>query len=128
MKYIDESRIIHLLEVPRAIEQLLPSGLGDIGAAVRVIRIEKSRSGKYAVILLELEDDGAPDFLDVYEFSAVNPDFPYGRIEYFESAYDAVSYCCDELGADRGKFIGDGMIQDEYVAQLHPDWISREMG
>jgi hypothetical protein len=121
-RYLKNDNLIGLLHNSKSIEQLLaPRIEGDIGA-VRFVRIEKGRSGEFLTAFLEVSDDGSPDFLDVYEFAAIDPDLPYGEIKSFISADEAIDYACQILGADEGKFVGAGMIQDEYRDVLHPDW------
>ena len=104
------------------VEQLLGHSFEDGIQVIRFVRIDQDRSGSFAVSYFEVSDDGNPDFLDVYEFGAIDPEFPYGNTKSFPSAGEAVHYACEKLGAAREKFLGAGMIQVEYKETLHPDW------
>ena len=122
MEYLSKENLVQILERSGAIEQLLePKHEGD-GMVVRFVRIERNRSEEFVATLLEVFDVGTPDFLDMYEFEAVDPNLPYGDAHSFSSASEAIEFACDEIGANDEKFLGNGMIQDEYKLKLHPDW------
>lgn len=59
-------------------------------------------------------DNGAPDFLDVYEFDAVNPDAPFGEERAFDSVDNALRFAAEHLGASEGLYVNQGVVQDEY--------------
>jgi len=121
MRYIPKEDVIGLLNVSRSVEQLLAKQMAR-DSAIRFIRIDKETSGIFSTALFEVSDDGNPDFLDIYEFSAIDPDLPCGDIRSFQSAEDALKYACQSLGATEDKFVGAGMIQDEYMETIHPEW------
>lgn len=121
MRYIDKNELATNLRFGRPIEQLLSDRSEDGNLVIRFIRIEK-KTGEFSVALFEVFDCGTTDFLDIYEFSAVDPDFPYGEAKIFFTAEDAIEYSCGELNASPEKFVGSGMVQIEYRDAYHPDW------
>jgi hypothetical protein len=97
----------------RAVEQWL--GLSTApGASIRFVRIDRQNDGTYAVAWFERLDEGSADNCDVYEFSPVDPDTPYGDVSTFASAEAALVCACEHHGAVPGRWLNAGMVQDEY--------------
>ncbi|WP_313533375.1 hypothetical protein [Sphingobacterium athyrii] len=59
-------------------------------------------------------DEGNEDFLDIYAFSLVDPDEPFGAILTFSSIADALEFAEVTYKTFSNKYISAGMIQDEY--------------
>lgn len=122
MEYLHKESLVQILNSAGVIEQLLEPRYEGGGVVVRFVRIQKDRSRGFVTALLEVFDVGSPNFLDVYEFEAVDPDLPYGDMRIFDNAGDAINFACVEIGANQERFLGNGMIQDEYKSKFHPDW------
>jgi hypothetical protein len=122
MRHIQRNDLTTYLIAGRSIEQLLPSGLVGGLATVRFLRIDRERSGKFSVAKFESFDEGAPNFLDIYEFSDIDPDLPYGEVTSFDDPVISIEYACNEYGASIDNFVSAGMIQDEYKEKYHPEW------
>jgi hypothetical protein len=104
------------------VENLLQESRQEDLLVIRFLRIDRERGGDFSVALFEVIDEGNKDFLDIYEFSPIDPDFPFGKMASFKSADDAVSYSKIELSADENKFVNAGIIQGEYKDRYHPSW------
>jgi len=71
-----------------------------------------------SVTCFEVLDEGSENFLDVYEFTPLDPDLPYGQTEKFETADAALAYAESKFGASLEKYVNSGVIQDEYRDSL----------
>jgi hypothetical protein len=83
---------------------------------IRWVRIHPERD-TCVVSLWEVFDDRGPEFLDIVEFRSVDPDSD-GSPQSFDTREQAVAYAVDKLGADPDRFVGSGMIQEEYAEHL----------
>lgn len=54
------------------------------------------------------------DFLDIYTFSLVDPNEPFGVIHTFSSISDALEFAEVTYKVSPNKYISAGMIQEEY--------------
>lgn len=86
MRYLSEADVVRNLASSMAVEQLLGRSFEDGIQVIRFVRIDQDRSGSFSVSYFEVSDDGNPDFLDLYEFCAIDPEFPYGSTKSFPSA------------------------------------------
>ncbi|MDR6735219.1 hypothetical protein [Sphingobacterium sp. 2149] len=59
-------------------------------------------------------DEGNEDFLDIYAFSLVDPDEPFGVIHTLSSVADAVEFADATYKVSPNKYIAAGVIQEEY--------------
>jgi len=59
----------------------------------------------------EVLDDGGPGFYDVYEFTPYDANAEFGVEFTFDSPEEALDYAVRNLGADPGRFVGDGGVQ-----------------
>jgi hypothetical protein len=117
--YLSPEQLQMQLQARRTVEQWL--GVRE-QAGQRVLKwldIESTRSGKYAVRVCEVFDDGSDDFVDVYDFSSLDSDKP-DVVETFDDAAAALSFA-ETQGASPGRFVPSGKIQDVYK-QLRGSW------
>jgi len=117
MKYLTPEQSIGALTCARAVEQWLPSVFNEDYTVLRWLRIEKTKHGECAVQYITCFDDGDDDFIDISEFSPVNPDEPLMQ-DTFGSADDALGFAVQTYQADLCRFVGAGMIQEEYKGYL----------
>lgn len=85
---------------------------------LRWISIEKEDNGNYSVAYIESFDEGNEDFIDICEFSNLDPDEPFGIVNIFATQDQAVTFSINEYGAKKDCFINAGMIQEEYLSYL----------
>ena len=122
MRHLNALDVRYSLAAGRDVEQLLPDRHELNELVVRYVSIERSSPGSWRVRVCEVFDNGAPGFLDVYEFEAVDPDFPFGNEWMFDSVRGALAFAEDALGARADCYVNQGLIQDEYKDRYHPEW------
>jgi len=81
---------------------------------LRWLSIDKESDESFSVAYFESFDEGNEDFLDIYAFSLVDPDEPFGVIDTFSSVADAVEFAEATYKASPNKYTAAGMIQEEY--------------
>ena len=119
MKYLEIEQLKTSLRLGKTVEQWLGHIDEEDYTILKWLSLEPEPNGKYSVVYIESFDDGNADFIDVYEFSALDPDEPFGVIETFSSLDEAITFSINEYGALEDKFVNSGMIQDEYLAYLN---------
>ncbi|MBL1411073.1 hypothetical protein [Sphingobacterium faecale] len=63
---------------------------------------------------IESFDEGSESFLNIYEFSPIDPDEQFGRTSTFSSFDEALKYAGHTYNASDIKYVSGGMIQEEY--------------
>lgn len=116
--YIDMEQVQTLLNLGRAIEQWIGVYREYDYTAIKWLRIKRNGENTYDVIYSDVIDDGDENFNDVYEFTATDPDFTYGKIDSFQTAEEAINFALEQYGCKPDKFVGSGMIQEEYAKYL----------
>jgi hypothetical protein len=106
----------------RSIEQWLQHTDERTYRTISWLRIDPADGGAVTVTLFEVFDDGSPDFLDIYEFEAVDPEAPYGTSSSFADVDAAFNYVRDVARAATDRFVRAGDIQLLYSRFLvaHP--------
>ncbi|KQR67235.1 hypothetical protein [Pedobacter sp. Leaf176] len=127
MKYLSIDQLKANLRLGKGIEQWLGHEVKDGYVVLKWIRIEKESPIEYTVGYIECFDEGGKDFVDIYEFSLLDPDFPFGIVNSFPSIEDAIDFSVKQYGASIEKFVSESMIQDEYINYLaqtgqSPNW------
>ncbi|MCW0457417.1 MULTISPECIES: hypothetical protein [Xanthomonas] len=122
MRYLTNLDVRTNLAAGREVEQLLPERHEMNQLVIRYISIEKNRSGGWKVRFCEVFDGGNPEFIDVYEFEALDPDLPFGDEWVFDSIEGAMSFAEEKFGAANDRYVNRGLIQDEYKDRYHPEW------
>ena len=81
---------------------------------IKWLTIESEKNGTYRVTYFEVLDEGNEDFLDIYEFSAFDPDLPFGKSESLATGEGALEFSRQRYGCRDDKFVNVGLIQEEY--------------
>lgn len=115
IRYLTSEQLLANLRLGKAVEQWLMPRVEPDYAVLRWLRIDKEKDGQYSVTCFETFDEGDSDFADVYEFSPLDPDQPFGYISSFESAIEALNFSVSKYGALKDKFVSEGMVQEEYL-------------
>lgn len=119
MIYLQNEQLRTNLSLGRTVEQWLGYKQEDDYIVLRWISIEKESGDGYSVAYIESFDEGTEDFLDIYEFSTLDPDEPLGIINTFSTIDEAIDFSLDEYGAKVDNFVSAGMIQEEYRTYLN---------
>lgn len=118
MVYLQNEQLRTNLSLGKTVEQWLGYKQEESYIILRWISIEKENS-EYSVVYIESFDEGNEDFIDVYEFSTLDPDEPLGLINTFSTLDEAIDFSLNEYGAEIDKFVNRGMVQQEYLAYLN---------
>jgi hypothetical protein len=117
-RYLTQEQLSSNLNMGKPIEQWLPHLKKEDYTIIKWLRIDRERDNTFIVAYFEAFDEGNETFFDVYEFSTLDPDKPYGQLSAFKNAIDAISFCIQNYGAKENKFVNNGMIQEEYAEYL----------
>lgn len=96
-RYLCDLSVTGNLSAGRDVEQLLPDRYELDQRVIRIVSIEQVNLNAWTVRLCEVFDNGAPGFIDVYEFEAVDPDHPFGTEWTFDSVDGALRFARDVL-------------------------------
>jgi hypothetical protein len=117
--YLLKEQLISALSLGKPVEQWLKVNRDNAGYTIITwLRIDKEKNGTFSVSYFEIFDEGDEGFLDIYEFSPLNPDEPFGVIENFPEYDQALSYSYKKHNAKLDKFVSAGVIQEEYKNYL----------
>lgn len=119
MIYLQNEQLRTNLSLCRIIEQWLGYKQEDDYILLRWISIEKESSASYSVAYIESFDEGSDDFVDIYEFSTLDPDEALGIVTTFSTVDEAINFSLNEYGAKMDRFVSAGMIQEEYRTYLN---------
>lgn len=119
MLYLEIEQLKTYLSLGNTLEQWLGHERKDEYTVLKWLSIEKERSGEYAVSYIESFDEGSLEFIDIYEFSTLDPDEPFGVTNTFSSVDKALDFAKKEYNASLDKYVTGGMIQEEYLHYLH---------
>ncbi|NJC28769.1 hypothetical protein GGR79_000236 [Xanthomonas arboricola] len=122
MRYLSDFDVKANLRAGRTVEQLLQDRREADQLVIRYISIERDSKDRWKVRLCEVFDNGKPEFIDIYEFEALEPDFPFGEEWIFDSVESAMEFSGASLDAAPDHYVNQGLIQDEYKDRYHPDW------
>ena len=120
MRYLTNEQLRSNLSLGRSAEQLLQPKKYDTYVKLRWIAIDRNRDSTYTTRYMECFDDGNENFTDIYEFSSVHPDEPE-VLNTFDAIEEALEFVTTTYGAQPGKFVTAGMIQEEYRDYLNSD-------
>ena len=112
-RYLESSEARTRLSVGRRIEQWLGHSPGKKYRLVRWLILEKEPSGEFSAVVREVFDEGK-ETPDLYGFSTLDPDLPFGEITSFDSVGEAWSFA-EGLGARPDRFVASGSLQDVYM-------------
>ncbi|MGV3547295.1 MAG: hypothetical protein ACO1N4_09545 [Pedobacter sp.] len=116
MKYLDLQQIKTNGLLGKSIEQWLGVNEEDNYSVLKWIIIEKEKDTLFSVVYMETLDEGDENFIDIYEFSAVDPDEPFGLINSFPTLEQAIDFSIEKYGAAIDRFVNSGVIQEEYLS------------
>lgn len=119
MIYLLNEQLRTNLSLGRTIEQWLGYKQEDDYILLRWISIEKESNANYSVAYIESFDEGSEDFVDIYEFSTLDPDEALGIVTTFSTADEAINFSLKEYAAKMDRFVSAGMIQEEYRTYLN---------
>ncbi|MFJ9724586.1 hypothetical protein ACIRP3_17725 [Streptomyces sp. NPDC101209] len=117
MRYLTESFILGALRRGRSVEQFLgPCGSPE-RPGVRYVEVRATKTS-YEVFLHAVEDIGCESFFDLGEFPPFDPDdeaCEFGRLlGMAEDPLAALTVAEQRAGAERGWWVNEGIVQDEY--------------
>ncbi|MCW8313847.1 hypothetical protein K7A41_21650 [Sphingobacterium sp. InxBP1] len=114
MRYLNEDEIQSRLRLGKSVEQWLGVVQEADYTILRWISIYKETNRSFSVAYFESFDEGNEDFLDIYSFSLVDPDEPFGVIHIFSSVADALEFAETTYKVSPHKYTASGMLQEEY--------------
>jgi hypothetical protein len=112
-RYLTPQQVHMQLHAGRNVEYWLgASGTGE-STTIRFAVLQRESADEYSVTVWHKWDNGDEDWVDVYNFYDRNSEAePYRAT--FETSEAAVAHAVEKLGANPEKFVGSGLIQDEY--------------
>ncbi|WP_316812580.1 hypothetical protein [Pedobacter heparinus] len=117
-RYLLPEQLKSNLRLGKSVEQWLGHQQEDGYVILKYIAIEKERNGEYSLLYMEHIDEGNESFLDIYDFSYVDPDEP-AVINLFDSVEEVLDFALNTYGASLDKYVSAGMIQEEYADYLN---------
>jgi len=117
--YLNEDQVKSRLKLGKPVEQWLGIREEVEYTVLKWLRIDKERNNTFTVAYFECFDEGNEDFTDVYEFSMLDTDEPFGLLKEFDSVNEALTFSIDTYQASFVKFVSGGMIQDDYLGYLN---------
>ena len=111
-RYIDKQQINTYLNLGKTIEVFL--GRINIDRTVlSYLELTKTKNTKIQLTIFEHYDEGNLNWLDIYDFSYIDPDEEFETIE-FDDVENAIEEIKARFQLDEVKFVNQGVIQDEY--------------
>ena len=120
-KYLADDQIRARLRLGKSVEQWLGVVQETDYTILRWLSIDKESDESFSVAYFESFDEGNEDFLDIYAFSLVDPDEPFGVINTFSSIAEALEFAGVTYKASPHKYTAAGMIQEEYRSKKLKD-------
>ena len=117
--YLTQEQLTGNLRLGKSVEQWLGHAAIDDYIILKWLRIDKEKTGEYSVAYFQSFDEGNREFIDIYEFSAVDPDDMFGVIHSFPELDEALRFAVENYAASLNKFVSAGMIQQEYLNYLN---------
>jgi len=114
IQYLKDDQIRARLRLGKSVEQWLGVVQETDYTILKWLSIDKESDESFSVTYFESFDEGNEDFLDIYAFSLVDPDEPFGVINTFYSIADALEFAEVIYKASPNKYISAGVIQEEY--------------
>lgn len=112
--YLNREELLAQLKLGKPVEQWIGTVDEDDFVILKWLRVEKDRNDGYSVSYFEVYDDGHEDYLDIYEFNALDPDGPSGLTTSFPTPELAIGHCIVQYDCTYDRFVSNGMIQEEY--------------
>jgi hypothetical protein len=111
-RYIDQQLVKTYLNLGKTIEVFL--GRKNIDKTIlSYLELIKTTNSKVQVTIIESYDEGNLNWLDIYEFSHINEDDEFEKIE-FDNIENAIEGIKAKFQLNEVKFVTQGMIQVDY--------------
>jgi hypothetical protein len=117
--YLTQEQLTGNLRLGKSVEQWIGHAAIDDYIILKWLRIDKEKTSDYSVAYFQSFDEGSREFIDIYEFSAVDPDDMSGVIHSFPEFDEALRFAVENYAASLSKFVSAGMIQQEYLNYLN---------
>lgn len=114
IQYLTDDQIRTRLRLGKSVEQWLDDVQEDDYTILKWLSIDKENDESFSVTYFECFEEGNEDFMDIYAFSLIDPDEPFGVIHTFPSIVDALEFATFTYKASSHRYISTGMIQEEY--------------
>jgi len=111
-RYISRQSLSTYLNLGKIIEVFL-GRINDNKKILSYLEIKNIASDKIQLSTIEHYDEGSLDWLDIYDFSYVDPDGNHNKIE-FDNIEEAIDFIQVKFQLKEIKFVNEGIIQDEY--------------
>lgn len=113
MRYLTEDNIRAALHRGKSVEQFLGGSSVEGAPTIRRLVLAPTQD-LFRLTLYESFDDGSDTFIDVYEFSSIDPDED-PKPEIFESFEEALARATSTYGALSERWVNQFVVQDEYA-------------
>lgn len=124
MRYLQIDQLRTNLSLCKTVEQWLGVFHHEDYAVIKLISIEYEKDDTYVVNYFEIFDEGSEHFMDVYEFSAVDPDNADRISKTFRTYEEALEFSIEKYGCRIDKFVNQGVVQSEYRDYLESKKLS----
>jgi hypothetical protein len=114
MRYLNPQQLLTNLNRGKPIEQWLGHDILPDYTVLKRLTIDKENNDEYSVDYMEVFDEGDENFLDIYEFSTIDTDEPYGIMTKFKTPKEAIDYSIEKYNCKIDKFVNAGVLQEEY--------------
>jgi hypothetical protein len=116
--YLFESQVLSQLRTHRSIEQWLGHYRHGDKFMIKFVTLHNDHNEGCYCWYCDYEDVGDYDYCDIYSFYTLDEENEYGHRKSFSNIEEMLDYCYHELGASPLKFVGKGMLQDNYREYL----------
>lgn len=114
MRHLLRAHIESALKRGKEVEQFLLGFEHEGRKAISWLTIRCADSG-YTLLHHKQYDEGSSDFCDVYEYEYIDlPEYRYEPKHLDFDTLDEVFEEASKIGAKENKWVGHGMVQDEY--------------
>lgn len=118
MVYLSIEQLKTVLSLGKGVEQWLGYEKKEDYAILKWVSLIKEKEGVFSTSYFECFDEGSEEFVDVYEFSMLDPERPFGIVSEFPSLDQALDFTEIVYNTAIDKFVSKGMIQEEYLRYL----------
>jgi hypothetical protein len=114
MRHLSRSHIESALKRGKEVEQFIGGFEYEGRKSISWLTIRSTDFG-YTLLHHEQFDEGSSDFCDVYEYEYINlPEYRYEPEHLNLKSLDDVFEAASKIGATENRWVGHGMVQDEY--------------
>ncbi len=114
MRYLQKVHIESAMRRGKEVEQFIEGFHHNDRKAISWLTIRKQESG-YVLMHHKQYDEGSKDYCDIYEYEYIDlPEYNYEPEHHVFSRLDQALSAAENIGAVCTKWVGHGMVQDEY--------------